>query len=262
MNNQIDTQEIIKKEFLNIFEISQLFSVSGITARRHIKEILEKIDLLENKLKLSVPQDKPPILQELGALLGKARKRVIGQTQAAESMYILELSRKEAFANWELRPSVRTSIPDAESLSTQSSDQGGDQNDQGGTQNWPKFDQGVDQRGDQNQFLSNQKSNLSNQNNVLSNQKPDQGGDQTGNLSNQIPDLITQKPDNNGEREVIVDAFAQKYIRLLETQLEEKDATIKDLRETNKFLSITNNKLNEQLRFLLEKPKESDAPEN
>jgi hypothetical protein len=237
MNNQINTQEVIKKDFLNIFEISQLFSVSGITARRHIKEILEKVDLLEDKLKVSAPQDKPPISQELSPLLGKARKRVIGLTQAGESMYILELSRKEAFAVWELRPSAKNLIPDVENLSTQNSDQA--------------FDQGGDHEDTQK---GDQYSNLSNQTEFLSNQKGAPGGDQTEHLITQEPEASSQKGDSPREKELVVDAFVQKYIQLLESQLTEKDATIKDLRETNKFLSITNGKLNEQLRFLLDKP--------
>jgi uncharacterized coiled-coil protein SlyX len=52
-----------------------------------------------------------------------------------------------------------------------------------------------------------------------------------------------------------------KYVNLLESQLIEKDETIKDLRETNKFLSITNSKLNEQIRFLLEKPQNDNTQE-
>ena len=73
----------------------------------------------------------------------------------------------------------------------------------------------------------------------------------------------TQAPEKAPEQsaqQVTVDAFGQKYVQLLETQLSEKDATIKDLRETNKFLSITNGKLNEHLRFLLEKPQNPPGP--
>src|SRR3989304_6800234 len=178
MSNQINTQEVIQKEFFNIFEISHLFNVSGITARRYIKNILDKIDLLEDKLKLSNENDRPPILQELNALVGKARKRVVGQTQSGEALYILELSNKEAFENWELRPNIKETIPDAENLITQELNQAGAQP-----------------------------------------QQSQESGAQTQ-ATEKAPEKIAQK--------VTVDAFGQKYVQLLETQLSEKDATIKD----------------------------------
>lgn len=224
MSNQINTQEVIKKEFLNIFEISHLFNVSGITARRHIKTILDKIDLLEDKLKLCPPNDKPPILQELNALVGKARKRVIGQTQGGESMYVLEISNKEAFENWDLRPNIKTIVKDAENLITQESAK--------------------------NDNLSNHEDT---QDPDLSTQNPNQDADYDNASVIQEPKVSTQNaaPDDNQSE---INGLGEKYVKLLESQLLEKDATIKDLRETNKFLSITNGKLNEQLRLLLEKP--------
>lgn len=205
MSNQINTQAIIKKAFLNIFEISYLFDVSGITVRRHIKNILEKIALVGEKIRLSTQDDKALLTQELRDLLGKARKRVIGQTKEGESIYLLELSNREAFASWQLRPTIKAAIRETEKLPTQ---------------------------------------------------EPNQVSTQKNDLDNQNPKMINQKEGEPNNQEVAIGGYGQKYVQLLETQLSEKDDTIKDLRETNKFLSITNGKLNEQLRLLLEKPQE------
>lgn len=196
MTTQINTQEILKKNFINIFEISLLFDVSGITARRHIHGILKEIELLKDKLKLSTQKDEALITQELNALLGKVRKRVVGQTKDGEDIFILELAKEEALAKWGLRPAVVQENPD---------------------------------------FTA-----------------------QTAQAAPEPVHLTTQKPD----QEIISDEYSKKYISLLETQLVEKDSTIKDLRETNKFLSITNGKLNEQLKLLLEKPKGGPIGEN
>jgi hypothetical protein len=220
MSNQINTQEIIKKDFLNIFEISHLFDVSGITARRHIKSILEKIALLEDKIKLNTQSDQALLTQELVSLNTKVKKKVIGQTRDGQDMYLLELASKEAFANWELRPTIKTVIQETERLSTQD------------------IIQPVQP--------------------VSQSSQPITQDDSSGN--NQHPESIIQKTSEQNSQPLIVDAFAGKYVQLLETQLSEKDATIKDLRETNKFLSITNGKINEQLRLLLEKPQNPTMP--
>jgi hypothetical protein len=209
MTNQMSTQEIIKKDFINIFEISHLLDVSGITARRYINGILEEIELLKSQIKLDTQDDKALSNQRLNTLLSKARRRVIGQTKAGEDIFILELAREEALAKWGLRPAAKADIKKIQDMTAQAPVQPAAQPDI--------------------------------------------------QASSQIyQEDIRKTEDKTGE--VAIDTFGSKYISLLESQLTEKDNTIKDLRETNKFLSITNGKLNEQLKFLLEKPKESDLP--
>jgi hypothetical protein len=205
MINQINIQEVLKKNFINIFEISHLFDVSGITARRHINGILKEIELLKDKIKLDTQGDNALLIQELNTLLGKVRRRVIGQTKMGEDIFILELAKEEALAKWELRPDVQ----EAQNPTAQNPEIEPDQ---------------------------------------LSNQEPDQKRDQDN----------TQKTEKQNFQEVIIGDYGSKYVSLLESQLTEKDDTIKDLRETNKFLSITNGKLNEQLKLLLERPQEPD----
>jgi hypothetical protein len=222
LSSQINAQEVIKKDFLNIFEVSHLFDVSAITVRRYIKSIFEQIAATEGKL-LSTQNDKAKLYQDLEALSNKARKRVIGQTKSGESMYLLELANKEAVANWQLRPAIKTVIQEREDLTTQEATQ------------------------------------LSNQIDTMSTQKAEAATQETARVSNQKPDAGVQKPEENSQKTeqtqwVAAESLNQKYVQLLETQLSEKDDTIKDLRETNKFLSITNGKLNEQLRLFLEKP--------
>jgi hypothetical protein len=225
MEDQINVQEILKKDFLNIFEISYLFDVSGITARRHIKSIMDNIALIEDKIKLDTQEDKTMMEQELNVLSGKARKRVVGQTKSGQTMYLLELANKEAFANWQLRPAIRGVAKEPQNVPTQNLS---------------------------NQNLHTQKPVDTIQNvppaAVLPEQKPAEPAP--------APDLPTQNipTQNLSNQWMAFDGFSDKYLKLLESQLSEKDDTIKDLRETNKFLSITNGKLNEQLRFLLEKP--------
>lgn len=187
----------MENEFIDIFEISHLFNVSGITARRYINEILNEMELLEEKVKLDTQKDDSLSIQKLNDLSKKARRRIIGQTKAGKDMFILELSKSEALSKWGLRPSAKTSAECAQNMTNQ--------NVKSATQ--------------------------------MINQEDDQGN----------------YKENAGE---VVDSFGQKYIKLLESQLNEKDDTIKDLRETNKFLSITNGKLNEQMKLMLEKPKE------
>jgi hypothetical protein len=197
MDNQLNTKEILRKDFLNIFEISHLFDVSGITARRHINEILGEIDLLQDKMKLDIQGDGALITQKLNTLSGKARRRVIGRARNGKDIFILELSKKEAMAKWGMRPTV---VEEMRNVTTQMTTQ-----------------------------MINQEDN--------------------------------HQAETENNQEVIGDGYGQKYIELLESQLTEKDDTIKDLRETNKFLSITNGKLNEQLKLLLEKPRGTDRPQ-
>jgi hypothetical protein len=222
MMNQINTQEIIKKFFLNIFEVSHLFDVSAITVRRYIKNIFKEITETEEKLNLSNQNDKAKLYGELENLSAKARKRVIGQTKSGESLYLLELANKEAFENWQLRPTIKAVIQGTENIASQGDDQLSIKTDP------------VDNGGAN---MSTQKSSGSTQKQEVSNQKLEEG---------------TQRIEQIQWSEA--DSFGQKYIQLLESQLLEKDDTIRDLRETNKFLSITNGKLNEHLRLLLEKP--------
>jgi hypothetical protein len=236
VTNQINTQEVIKKEFLNIFEVSHLFDVSAITVRRYIKNIFEQIAIAEDKLNLSTQNDKTKLYRELEALSNRARKRVIGQTKAGESIYLLELANKEAFANWQLRPTIKAVIQENENLVTQEATH-------------------IDSVGSSEASLSTQKPDTTiHEDNQASTQEADQASNRGSDMSTQEPEERSPKTENI--QWVANDGFSQKYIQLLETQLSEKDDTIKDLRETNKFLSITNGKLNEHLRLLLEKPEE------
>jgi hypothetical protein len=232
LSSQINAQEVIKKDFLNIFEVSHLFDVSAITVRRHIKSIFGQIAATEGKL-LSTQNDKAKLYQELEALSNKARKKIIGQNKAGESIYLLELANKEAFAIWQLRPTIKAVIQENEGLSNQKVAQQGEQ-------------------GDQTDVLSTQEPELSTQ-------KPDIAAPAADKLSTKESEGNSMEPEKDTQKTEQIqwapsDSFGQKYVQLLETQLSEKDDTIKDLRETNKFLSITNGKLNEQLRLLLDKP--------
>jgi hypothetical protein len=228
MITQLSAQEAIKKEFISIFEISLLFDVSGITARRYINGIFKEIELLESKLKSADQNDPDLINQKIKVLSDKVRRRVIGQTKIGEDIFILELARKEALENWDLRPSAKDIIQ-------------------------KETDQ-VDQ--------SNQTTQTDQTTQNIQTDQTSQGGNQQTvqaisqeNPQNSLPRAERYEPQN-----LVTDIYGQKYISLMESQLVEKDNTIKDLRETNKFLSITNGKLNEQLRFLLEKPSAQNQP--
>jgi hypothetical protein len=199
MTTQMNNEETLKKDFINIFEISHLFDVSGITARRYINGIFKEIELMQEKLKLADQADQAMTTQKLKTLSDRVRRKVVGQTKAGEDIFILELAKKEALEKWPLRPTVKTA----------------------------------------------------------SQETPDQAEQATVKETVQMPDQLSNQMSNQN---LVTDIYGQKYISLLETQLTEKDNTIKDLRETNKFLSITNGKLNEQLRMLLEKPQGPNNP--
>jgi hypothetical protein len=220
MIESMNTQDILKKDFLNIFEISNLFEVSAITVRRHIKNIFKEISFIEDNLKLSTPDDKALLIQKLESLSSRARKRIVGQTKAGGSMYLLELSSKEAFANWQLRPTI-TAV----------------------NEEYEKREQEPILHTNQVKPMITPESELTNQENDKNNQSEKEG-------------IKSTEYVGNGTSV----GFAEKYLQLLEAQLLEKDDTIKDLRETNKFLSITNGKLNEQLRLFLNKPSDSGYP--
>jgi hypothetical protein len=228
-DSQINTQEILKKDFLNIFEISYLFDVSGITARRHIKGIMDKMAEIENKMKLDTQEGTALLAQELNVLAGKARKRVVGQTKSGQTIYLLELANKEAFANWQLRPAIKGVVQEPQNAPV------------------PKMPA---------QNMPAQKTVDTIQSVSAAVQAPESKPAEPAPLQ----DLPTQNvpTQNLSNQWMAFDGFGEKYIKLLESQLSEKDDTIKDLRETNKFLSITNGKLNEQLRFLLEKPQNKE----
>jgi hypothetical protein len=226
MITQINAQEVIKKDFINIFEISLLFDVSGITARRYINGIFKEIDSLKEQLKLIDQNDQGVINQKIEVLSGKVRRRVVGKTKANGDIFILELAKKEALESWSLRPDIKD-VFQQEINQVKEPTQ-------------PKQNISVDQN---EQVEKNQQAN----NQPLA-PEPDQ------------PQVSLPKVERYEQPNLVTDIYGQKYVTLLETQLVEKDNTIKDLRETNKFLSITNSKLNEQLKFLLEKPQNQNPP--